>query len=61
MTTVQVSGDERLLMAVATDDQATVIENRGPGDITAFSDDPVFAKSMPESQREAGDFFPHDA
>ena len=61
VTAVQVSGDEQLLMAVSTQDEVTVIENSRPGDITAFSSDRVFVMSMPETQREAGDFFPHDA
>ena len=61
VTAVQVSGDEGLLMGLSTDDEVTVIERQGPGDIRTFSDDSVFKRSMPETQREGGDFFPYDS
>ncbi|MGH9037542.1 MAG: hypothetical protein ACRD0O_17435, partial [Acidimicrobiia bacterium] len=61
VTAVQVSGDEGLVMGLTTQDEVTIIESQGPGDVRAFSDESVFIRSMPETQREGGDFFPYDS
>ena len=61
VTAASTSADERLLLTVSTKDVLTVFENRrGPADVDGFVGTvPVFSRSMPETQREAGDFFPH--
>lgn len=57
------SADERLLLTSSTRDQtAWVYANTGdPADVSGFFDQPpVFTRELSRSQREAGDFFPHD-
>jgi hypothetical protein len=57
------SADERLLVTSSTrDDTAWVYANsHDPPDAAGFfGGPPLFARKMPASQREAGDFFPHD-
>ncbi|MGH9035048.1 MAG: fibronectin type III domain-containing protein, partial [Acidimicrobiia bacterium] len=62
LTAVGMSGDERLLATIGITDTVRVFENRlGTGDFAAFDDEgPVFSKSMPDTQREALDFFPYN-
>ena len=61
VTAAGASADEKLLAVVTTGDEVTVFEHRGSGsEISAFAGpDPVFRRSMPETQREAVDFFPY--
>jgi hypothetical protein len=62
ITAVGASGDERLLVTIGIADRVSVFENRGfTAEFSAFDDqDPVFARSLPNTQREAIDFFPYD-
>jgi fibronectin type III domain protein len=62
ITAVGASGDERLLVTVGIGDQVRVFENQGfAAEFSGFDDKgPVFRKSMPETQREAIDFFPYE-
>ncbi len=62
ITAVGASGDERLLVTIGTGDRVSVFENRGfTSEFSAFDDhEPTFRRSMPETQREAIDFFPYN-
>ena len=62
LTGVGMSGDEQLLVTVGITDTVRVFENRlGSGDFSAFDDEgAIFSKSMPDTQREAIDFFPYN-
>ncbi len=61
LTMIAVSGDERTVAAVNTQDDVTAFEDPdGRGELSAFvGPDPVFRTNMVKSQREAGDFFPY--
>ncbi len=63
VTMAAVSGDERLVATVNTQDQVTAFEDPdGSGQLERFvGPDPVFHTNMVKSQREAGDFFPYDS
>ncbi|MGH8975555.1 MAG: hypothetical protein ACRD0C_20405 [Acidimicrobiia bacterium] len=63
LTAVGVSGDEELLVTVGISDDVTVFKNRSQtSQFSAFDhEEPLFRRSMPETQREAIDFFPHDS
>ncbi|MGH8999038.1 MAG: hypothetical protein ACRDY7_06555 [Acidimicrobiia bacterium] len=60
LTMAATSADERFLVTVGTDDVASVVQTADPAaGASGFVDpEPVFERSMPETQREAGDFFP---
>jgi hypothetical protein len=62
LTAVGTSGDERLLVTVGTEDDVSVFENQfGTAEFSAFDNrGPVFRMSMPDTQREAIDFFPYN-
>jgi hypothetical protein len=64
MTLGSPSGDERLFVTSSTRNQtAWVYANRNnPPDVSGFFDGaaPLFSRKLARSQREAGDFFPHD-
>jgi hypothetical protein len=64
MTLGSPSADERLLVLSSTRNQtAWVYANRhDPPDVAGFfeSGAPLFSRKLSRSQREAGDFFPHD-
>jgi hypothetical protein len=63
LTAVGVSGDEELLATVGILDDVTVFKNRSQtSQFSAFDDEgPVYEQSMPDTQRESIDFFPHDS
>jgi len=61
LTAVGASGDERYLVSIGIADDVSVFENRGLGnrEFAAFDKQgPVFFKALPDTQREAIDFFP---
>jgi hypothetical protein len=57
------SADERLLVTSSTSDQAAWVyaNSHDPPDVAGFFDrPPLYTGKLSSSQREAGDFFPHD-
>ncbi len=61
LTAVGTSGDERLLVTIGIADDIRVFENRtSTAEFSAFDDSgSVFHQSVPNTQREAIDFFPY--
>jgi hypothetical protein len=63
MTLGSTSADERLLVTSSTHDQTAWVyaARADPPDVAGFFDHPpLFTRRLSRSQREAGDFFPHD-